>query len=320
MKTEEIENDNTNSIFSGFKCKAGSNLTGAYVLTHTESGKVYIGSTSDFNKRRSSHIGHLKANIHGNRNLQECYNTSPHFHFKFYLTGRTNDTEARQKAFDLEQEMLDHYSGTNNLLNRSPNSRTNKGVVATEETRVKISAASKLSWANNAIRDRILTSRKTEEAITKRTLSRKALWEDPNFKTKISNSRKALWGTQEYKDKMAASRINNDVNSKISLASKKMWSDSEFKTKMSSSMLSKWDDPIFREKMLSSHKNYFKPVIIDGVRYESLKEASIATGVCETTIIGRCKNARDKYSNYAYAKEQVVTQSKRSNLEFFSPI
>lgn len=48
--------------------------SGIYKITNVETGKIYIGSTKCFEKRRSEHFGNLKNNRHHSRYLQNSYN------------------------------------------------------------------------------------------------------------------------------------------------------------------------------------------------------------------------------------------------------
>jgi group I intron endonuclease len=49
-------------------------VSGIYCIINTESGKPYVGSGINFNKRRANHFSKLKSNIHRNNHLQNSYN------------------------------------------------------------------------------------------------------------------------------------------------------------------------------------------------------------------------------------------------------
>ena len=45
-----------------------------YLLRNTKNGKVYVGRTSQFSRRKKLHINNLRANRHPNTMLQEDFN------------------------------------------------------------------------------------------------------------------------------------------------------------------------------------------------------------------------------------------------------
>lgn len=47
---------------------------GAYLLIVRYTGKFYVGSTRDLKTRLERHFRELRANTHGNKNLQELWN------------------------------------------------------------------------------------------------------------------------------------------------------------------------------------------------------------------------------------------------------
>jgi group I intron endonuclease len=49
--------------------------TGIYHITNNKTSKVYIGSSVDIDIRINSHFSSLKAGVHGNKKLQEDFNT-----------------------------------------------------------------------------------------------------------------------------------------------------------------------------------------------------------------------------------------------------
>ncbi len=73
---------------------------GTYILKQESTDKVYVGSTNDLYTRIKSHISKLQKNKSGCRLLQEAFNSDPNFELKII------HTESRDKAFDLEQELL----------------------------------------------------------------------------------------------------------------------------------------------------------------------------------------------------------------------
>jgi len=61
-------------------------MTGIYKITNLHTNDFYIGSTSQaFNKRCSRHFSELKRNKHGNKHLQEIYNSLGEEFLKFEI-------------------------------------------------------------------------------------------------------------------------------------------------------------------------------------------------------------------------------------------
>lgn len=107
---------------------------GAYVITHMESGKRYIGSTSDLRARKTVHMAYLNTGTHVNQALQEAFNSDPDLEFRFY------PTETREEAYDIEQLLLDRNHGKPDCLNIASNARLPwLGRKHTEETKAKMS-------------------------------------------------------------------------------------------------------------------------------------------------------------------------------------
>lgn len=113
---------------------------GAYILTHVQSGHLYIGSTNDLHSRKGTHESALRCGKHGNKRLQELYDVDQRIHFSGipFLT--------KEEALDEEQRLIDSYKASQYLLNvyldvRNPAaSRSANGYRHSEETRDKMSA------------------------------------------------------------------------------------------------------------------------------------------------------------------------------------
>lgn len=109
---------------------------GAYVIEHSKTGKIYIGSTNDVKQRRRGHLSTLANGINSNRGLQEAFDGDPELSFTFVLTG------SRDEAYEYEQKLLNHYQGSEKLLNIAPDAKAaGLGLKRSEETRTKISEA-----------------------------------------------------------------------------------------------------------------------------------------------------------------------------------
>jgi group I intron endonuclease len=68
-------------------------VMGVYKITCLENGKIYIGSTVNFDKRRKEHWRLLKGNYHTNKYLQRAWNKYGAKQFKIELIEELNDQE-----------------------------------------------------------------------------------------------------------------------------------------------------------------------------------------------------------------------------------
>lgn len=119
--------------------------SGIYIIKNEIDNKVYIGSTTDFNSRKSYHFGRLKHNTHDNPRMQNSYNNYSPSDFQFYIL----ETCEQEDLIDRENYWMDYYVenfGRDILFNSTPNA-TQKGKIVSKETREKLSI-SKLGEKN----------------------------------------------------------------------------------------------------------------------------------------------------------------------------
>lgn len=86
---------------------------GYYKITHRPTGKFYIGSSGNLNRRIWRHRTELEQGVHTNRKLQSTYTTWDDFTVETFLSGTLE--EARQ----MEQQLLDRHVGTALCCNSS---------------------------------------------------------------------------------------------------------------------------------------------------------------------------------------------------------
>ena len=89
----------------------------AYLIVHTNTKRVYVGSSGQPGIRFKSHFRELKKGKHVNYKMQELYNEDPEFHTIVYKVSN------RSKAFDLEQALINYYLAKGLVLNISLNAR-----------------------------------------------------------------------------------------------------------------------------------------------------------------------------------------------------
>lgn len=80
--------------------------SGVYKIVNTITGKVYIGSSSNLEKREYAHFYYLERNNHANKHLQSAYLKygKESFIFRVIMNCPVSD------LIKMEQETLDSYN------------------------------------------------------------------------------------------------------------------------------------------------------------------------------------------------------------------
>lgn len=138
---------------------------GAYILTHVQSGHLYVGSTNDLHSRKFTHESALRRGKHKNLRLQELYDVDQMIHFSGipFLT--------KEEAIDEEQRIIDSYKGSPYLLNvhldvRNPSaSRSANGYRHSEDTRKKMSAIRTGKTASELTKEKMRMSKENSTIV-----------------------------------------------------------------------------------------------------------------------------------------------------------
>lgn len=257
---------------------------GCYVLTDRLSGKFYVGSSGNVRKRIIQHISDLKRNNHHCPGLQAIWNKN----------GRLSETifpaTTREEAYDLEQDMIDRYSNTPELLNivlqakggdtltRHPNQ---KNIIAKikESMIIRMNGLTKLEkkllFGNSGLKNGMYGINHTEHA--KKLMSdahvgriyRTGHTLSDEHKQLISNFAKIRIGEL---NPFYGRQHREDVRKKISETKK-------------------------AQKLLPPN---IRKVSIDGNIYESLTDASRKLNISPALMLYRLQSDKEKYSSYCY--------------------
>lgn len=183
--------------FEGYApVKSNERIIAVYKLIHKASGKFYIGSSGDFYKRRINHISELRNNRHYVVGLQELYNESPHFFFHIVSIGTESpDVDIRDRAYDIEQELLDKHWGDPLLLNNSKNARHLELSQERELARIqklkdtfqKPEVLRKITIINKKLRQ-------TSEARSQQSKISKTLWQNKTHRKRMES----VWKDPDY--------------------------------------------------------------------------------------------------------------------------
>lgn len=161
------------------------NNQGVYKIENTETGKVYVGSSTNLTARLKYHLWKLRKGKHNNHYLQKSYNKHGEPAFEFSII---EYIEYKDKLVEQEQFWIDFYKSADrdkgyNILPTSGN--TNR--ILPQETGAKISMANK---------GRTLTQEQKENL----SKSIKKVYEDPEMRKKYSECKQGnknpMWGVQ----------------------------------------------------------------------------------------------------------------------------
>lgn len=117
-------------------------ISGIYKISNKSNGKFYIGSTTCFRTRFTSHKSMLRRNAHKNLYLQNSWNKYGSKSFKFEIIELV---DKHDKLIEREQFWIDKTKCYDNSIgyNISKTARTNLGAELSDETKRKISIANK---------------------------------------------------------------------------------------------------------------------------------------------------------------------------------
>lgn len=180
-----------------------SKVPGVYIVTNTDTGVFYVGSTANLGLRRAQHAHHLTHGTHSNDTLQNVFNEHPEGVYNVLIT------PDRETAFSIEQEILDICQGLPTLANKATDARLpTKGKILTEEEkqlRVISSTGRKLSDEAKA-KISVANSGKTKPWLAERNRARSGQPLSEEHRAKLSAVSKGVPKTQEHRDRIGAAQ------------------------------------------------------------------------------------------------------------------
>ena len=85
-----------------------------YMIENKKNGKIYIGMTMDFEKRKKRHHYELRKNIHTNRELQKDFDNGNWEDFEFKVLKKVKGLEQAAKE---ENSLIEYYDAVGNVYN-----------------------------------------------------------------------------------------------------------------------------------------------------------------------------------------------------------
>jgi len=267
--------------------------TGIYAIINKVNGKMYIGSSINLRKRKSTHFNNLKNNRHGNNYLQRSYNKygKNNFILKTLLFCDKEDLLFyEQRAIDVYNVCNDKY-GYNILITAG----SRLGSKASKESKKKMSESQTGKKKSEETKKKMGESQKGKkmsiESRKKMSESHKGIGHTEKTRKKLSRLNKGRKHTEETKKKMRESRkgkkFSEETRKKISKSLKGKKSSEETRKKISKSL--KGSNPIIV---------YKKNKVIG--KYPSIKKCAEQLKLNRNNISDVLNNRQDNYEGYTF--------------------
>ena len=138
-------------------------MNGIYKITNLPTGRFYIGSAVNVERRWKRHASDLNAQRHHNSKLQRAWNKYGQAAFTFELLEEVSDL-----AILLEREQ--HYMDTlKPFYNINPKAGSGLGYRHTDESRAKMSKKARAHWASMSDEEKVAKGKEHAEKIRGKT-------------------------------------------------------------------------------------------------------------------------------------------------------
>lgn len=236
---------------------------GVYIYHDPESFQTYVGSSGDVECRKKTHDYLLATGRHVNKRFQQAFDQGAKFEFE------SMPCEDREQAFQLEQSILDEFSSSELLLNRS---RSAKQCIVTHTPETK---------------------EKIRQALTGRTQSPETVAKRTGVTPSAEIVERRAEGLRSYYAQ------NPDVRERVRQQMLSRPVSEETKVKISASKIGCTHSQESRQK-ISTRKSV--PVSVSGMVYKSGKEAAEALGIAHSTLQRRLQSNTAQFADWTYAK------------------
>lgn len=182
-------------------------MTGGIYLFRCGAGRLYVGSSVNFVRRRRDHMSALRAGRHYNHLLQEAWNAGGLEFLPLLVCSRDDLLFFEQRAIDILAPEL----------NLTPLAESTRGYRATAETRARISAVQRnrsAEWRarmSEGQRNRAPASKETRDKLSKAGRGRPHSVEHA---AKIAAALRGKPKSAEHRAKLSASAVKRGGKSK----------------------------------------------------------------------------------------------------------
>lgn len=214
--------------------------TGIYKITNIQTGKIYIGSALDVDRRFYHHKNDLKCRKHRNRYLQCAWDKYGEESFSFELL----DLCDKDERFRLEAEYIIKSKSNDRRFGYNTAYPVRQNIPSPEMSKVAKKSWSEPTAGHNrrqGIRakwqDEEFRVRKEKDFVKGRAIAL-ARWNDPIFRAKQSEIRSSKWDDPEW-------RKAREIDLKLKTLKAHM---PKAKAKRKASLIAMWADPEFKAK------------------------------------------------------------------------
>lgn len=236
-------------------------MKAVYSITNKKNGKIYIGSTINYKKRKSQHLTNLKGGYHENYRLQEGYDNYGEISFKFDVLLDANNMSDKER-YSKEEEYINDCKSYEVGYNLSYDERGRH--IITDDTRNKMS--------KNTLGKNNPFYGKTHTKETKELLSECA--------PKRTGEKNSFYGREHSKEALDKMKKSYDKLKETG------WTNPQkgiLKTK----------EHNYNNMIAQPHRIEIE---VDGVRYSSVSECHRALNLHRHTITKRLDD--DRFPNY----------------------
>jgi group I intron endonuclease len=267
-------------------------VIGAYTLTDMRTGRFYVGSSGNIEKRVKTHLTALRSNRHHCIPLQELWNSG-----NIQLIASEFETETREEAYVLEQDIIDRYLHTSLMLNVSMGAKGGDNFTR-HPNRDDI-----ISRIKESLRERIHEMTPLEKRLVYgRPGENNGMW----GRTHTPETRAYLSSINLGITRRSGFTLSDEHRAMISEAAKQRTGEKNpFYGRQHSAETKQRISEIKKDQGLIPTNA--RKVSVDGVVYTYVTEASRAQGVSPALIIHRLQSTKEKYSGYTYVVECPTT-------------
>lgn len=262
-------------------------MGGLYEIRNTVTGNVYVGVTQNFHMRFNRHRYEMRHNRHHSLYLQRAWNKYGEAAFDFVIVKECSPAE----AISLETERLQNLDG---LYNVSPCS-SGGDIISGHPERKDIIGRMK----NSLVRHFEAMSPAERQEVYGLSGERNGMYgrsHTPEARRKISKHLRGLDLRGERSHRFGV-KASEETRRKLSQVASE-------RTGEANPFYGKHHSEATRAKLSKQRKGKkptnMRPILADGVRYESVTEAARQLGVTPALIVYRLKSA--KY-DYRYEEE-----------------
>jgi len=211
--------------------------SGIYKITNKQNGRRYFGSAKEFKRRWNQHANSLRRGKHQNKFLQADFNKCGEEAFLFEVLEVMNGTK-EERLLREEVYLKEHFDNGSECYNLMSKAVSREGLKAKnpEETRRKISEASKRNWSDPEYKSRV--SRSIQRALSdpevqeKKRESHLRSWDgNENRRKKRSEHSKKMMADPKHKEKVVSSLREHQPRSRETYK-KRISEDQDLKQKM----------------------------------------------------------------------------------------